>query len=217
MTLSHTSLARIGLLTALLAPFMAHATNGYFSHGYGAKALGIGAPSRSASINGNAFGADASFSGDDTSTFFIPEFGYTRRINVNTSIGIAVYGNGGMNTDYGSNPFSRFGGTGSAGVNLEQLFISPSVAYQLNDSHTVGVAINIAYQRFEAKGVGFFSGFSAAPASVSNQGVDSSAGAGVRLGWTGKVAPTVTWQLRHSRKLRHRDCGRGESAMDIGC
>ncbi|MEI6600891.1 MAG: outer membrane protein transport protein, partial [Comamonadaceae bacterium] len=55
--------------------------------------------------------------------------------------------------------------------------------------------------RFEAKGVGFFSGFSAAPGNVSNQGVDSSTGAGVRLGWTGKVAPTVTLGATWASKI----------------
>jgi long-chain fatty acid transport protein len=235
MKLSRTSIARTGLLAALLTPFIAQATNGYFSHGYGAKAQGIAGvgialpqdalaaatnpagtaavgeradlgvsiflPSRGAAISGNAFGADASFSGDDTSTFVIPEFGYARKLNATTSIGIAVYGNGGLNTDYGTNPFSRFGGTGSTGVNLEQLFFTPSIAYKLNDTHTVGAALNLAYQRFEAKGVGFFAGFSAAPGSLSNQGVDSSTGVGVRLGWTGKVTPSITLGATWASKI----------------
>jgi long-chain fatty acid transport protein len=221
-----------------LVPFIAHATNGYFSHGYGAKAQGIGGvgialpqdtlaaatnpagtaavgdradlgvsvflPSRGASITGNAFGADANYSGDDTSSFVIPEFGYTRKIDASTSIGIAVYGNGGLNTDYGTNPFSRFGGTGSTGVNLEQLFITPSVAYKLSETNTVGVALNLAYQRFEAKGVGFFAaipGISTAPGSLSNQGVDTSTGAGVRLGWSAKVTPGLTLGATWASKI----------------
>lgn len=57
----------------------------------------------------------------------------------------------------------------------------------------------------DAKGVGFFAGFSAAPGNVSDQGVDSSTGAGVRLGWTGKLAPGVTlgatWASRISGKF----------------
>lgn len=163
------------------------------------------APSREASITGNAFGPDATYSGNGKKNFFIPDFGITRQISPQLSWGVAVYGNGGMNTDYGTNPFGRFGATGSAGVNLEQLFISPSVAYKVNDAHTVGVALNVAHQRFSAKGLGLFGGFSATPASVSDQGTDTSTDAGVRLGWTGKVTPRLTlgatWASKVSGKF----------------
>jgi long-chain fatty acid transport protein len=92
--------------------------------------LTVFVPKRSADITGNAFGADQSYSGDATSTFFIPDFAFTRRINAQTSWGLAAYGNGGFNTDYSSNPFARFGATGSAGISLEQLIVTPSVAYK---------------------------------------------------------------------------------------
>lgn len=223
------------LAATLLAPMLANATNGYFSHGYGAKSQGIAgigiafpqdglaaatnpagtalvgsrldagltlfAPSRGADIVGNGFAADASYSGNDTATFLIPDFGYTRQINPDLAVGVAVFGNGGMNTDYGQNPFARFGATGRAGINLEQLFISPSVAYKINDTHTVGAALNVAYQRFEARGIGFFAGFSAAPGNVSDKGVDSSTGLGVRVGWIGQVTPQLTLGATWASKI----------------
>lgn len=232
MQLTHHPLCAttLALSAALLAP-LAHATNGYFSHGYGAKSQGIAgvgialpqdalaaasnpagtaavgtrldlgatlfAPRRSADIEGNAFGPDASYSGDGRKLFLIPDFGYTRALDARTSVGLAVYGNGGMNTGYDNNPYGRFGATGTAGVNLEQLFISPSVAHKLDEVHTLGAALNIAYQRFDARGIGLFSGFSAAPANVSDQGKDSDVGVGLRLGWTGQLTPQLrlggTW------------------------
>jgi long-chain fatty acid transport protein len=235
------SVRAISMAVALLVPVLASATNGYFSHGNGAKALGqagvgialpqdglaaatnpagtaavgnrydfgltVFAPNRGSEIAGNAFGADASFSGDDTRAFLIPDFGYTRQISPNLAVGLALYGNGGMNTDYGQNPFARFGATGRAGINLEQFFIAPSVAYKFNDTHTFGVALNLAYQRFEAKGVGFFAGFSSAPGNVSDKGVDSTTGVGVRLGWLGKVTPQLTlgatWASKISGKFEN--------------
>jgi long-chain fatty acid transport protein len=167
--------------------------------------LAVFAPSRSTDIVGNGAGADASYSGNDTSAFLMPEFGYTRQLNPNLAVGVAVYGNGGMNTDYGQNPYARFGATGAAGVNLEQLFISPSIAYKVNDTHTFGIALNVAYQRFKAKGIGFFSGFSSSPDNVSEQGTDSSTGAGVRLGWIGILTPQLslgaTWASKISGKF----------------
>src|SRR3546814_3949245 len=68
-----------------------------------------------------------------------------------------------LNTQFKDNPFARFGGSGEAGVNLEQLFITPSLAWRISDNHRVGVALNIAYQRFYARGLGLFAGFSQAP------------------------------------------------------
>ena len=235
MTVTPVVFRTIALAAIVTVPLLANATNGYFSHGYGAKSLGIAgvgialpqdalaaatnpagtaevgnrydlgltvfAPSRGAEIKGNAFGADASYSGDGSSIFLMPDFGYSRQVDPTTTIGLALYGNGGMNTDYSQNPYARFGATGAAGINLEQLFISPSVAYRLNDSHTLGLAINVAYQRFEAKGVGLFAGFSTAPANVSDQGVDSSVGVGVRLGWLGKVTPQLTLGATWASKI----------------
>jgi long-chain fatty acid transport protein len=235
MNLSSFSLRPVALAAALLAPLLANASNGYFSHGYGAKSEGMAGvgialpqdalaaatnpagtaavgnridlgvslfvPNRSASITQS--GSETSYDGNDTSKFLIPDFGYTREINPSTSVGLALFGNGGMNTDYASNPYARFGATGSAGINLEQLFISPSIAYKVNDNHTVGVALNVAYQRFSAKGIQVFGnfGFSSAPANLSDKDADSTTGAGVRLGWTGKVTPTLTLGATWASKI----------------
>lgn len=162
--------------------------------------LEVFTPDRGASITGNAFGPDQSFDGNDTRRFYIPEFGYNRVLSPTLAAGVAVYGNGGMNTDYGSNPYARFGATGPAGINLEQLFIAPAVAWRFAEGQSVGLALNLAYQTFEAKGISIFGGFSADPAHVSDNGTDSATGAGVRLGWQGRFGDHVTlgasWQSK---------------------
>ncbi|PKO88104.1 MAG: long-chain fatty acid transporter [Betaproteobacteria bacterium HGW-Betaproteobacteria-10] len=221
-------LVRAALLPVILAPSLALATNGYFSHGFGVKAQGlagvgialpqdglaaatnpagtvfvgnrldVGAtwfrPDRGAEVVGNGAGLNGTYDANDSKDFLIPEIGYVRQVSPQWAIGLAVYGNGGMNTDYGNNPFSAFGSTGSAGVNLEQLFISPSLAYKLTENHALGLALNLAYQRFEAKGLGAFDNafFSSAPGSVSNRGTDTATGWGFRLGYTGKLTPDLT-------------------------
>jgi long-chain fatty acid transport protein len=160
-------------------------------------------PSRGASISGNGAGANGSFSGDDTENFLIPELGYVRQLSEQLSFGFALHANGGMNTDYGRNPFAPFGSKGSAGVNLEQLFITPSLAWKLDDRNSVGIATTFAYQRFEMKGVQAFANpfFSASPTDVSNKGVDSSTGWGWKLGWTGEVTPGVTLGATYSSRV----------------
>jgi len=198
-------LAGVGI--ALPQDALAGATNpaGIAAVGHRADVgLTLFAPRRSASLTGNAFGPDESFSGDGKKTFAIPEFGYVRPINAQTSVGLAVYGNGGMNTDYAQSPYSRFAGPGEAGINLEQLFISPSVAYKVNDTHTVGAALTVAHQRFKAKGIGFFGGFSAFPGNVSDQGIDRTTGAGIRLGWTGQITPELRLGATWASKINGR-------------
>lgn len=178
-------------------------------------------PKRGASIEGNAFSADQSFNGNDTKSFLIPELGYSQHINKSLTAGIAIYGNGGMNTDYGTNPYSRFGGQGSAGVDLSQLFISPALAWQITDAHSIGVAVNLVYQRFKAKGIGVFAPFSSDPSHLSDEGYDSSTGYGVRLGWTGKITDYLTlgatWQSKTTMGefKKYRGLFAGKGGFDI--
>ena len=236
------SAARSALLAALpaaaLLPLAAHATNGYFSDGFGSKAEGQGGvgiawaqdalaaatnpagtalvgsrldlgldwfiPRRSAEIIGNAFGADASYNGDGRKNFFIPSVGYAQQLSDTLAAGVALYGNGGLETKYADNPYARFGATGTAGVDLEQLFISPSLAWKPAADQSLGAALNIAYQRFKAEGLGVFAGFSSGPANVSDRGTDNSLGVGVRLGWTGTLAPGLTAGATWASKVHGR-------------
>ena len=219
-------LIHTAVLPLLLAPGLALATNGYFSHGYGVKSQGLAGtaialpqdglaaatnpagtafvgnrfdvglnwfrPSRGSEISGNGAGLNGSYDANDTQNFFIPELCFVTQVSPEVALGVAIYGNGGMNTDYGSNPFRAFGATGSAGVNLEQLYVSPSVAYKLTENHALGLALNFAYQRFKAEGIGPFGAYSASPGNFTNQGTDSATGWGVRLGYTGRITPEVT-------------------------
>jgi long-chain fatty acid transport protein len=149
-------------------------------------------PQRSASITGNAFGPNEGFNGNKIKVFVIPEGGVVYHLPHDLTFDLALYGNGGMDTDYGTNPYGRFGAKGSAGVDLEQLFISPTLAWQFLPGESVGVSLNIMDQFFRAHGIGIFSGFSEAPGSVSNQGEDSSVGFGFRIGYQGELTSWLT-------------------------
>lgn len=160
-------------------------------------------PDRGASIVGNGFGLDGTYDGNDTKSFLIPEFGYNRTLSPSLTFGVAVYGNGGMNTDYKTNPFAALGSTGNAGVDLMQLFVAPTVAWKTGN-HSFGASLNLAYQRFKAEGIQGFElmGFSSSPGNVSNRGYDDSTGLGVRVGWTGQVSPTVTLGATYQSKTK---------------
>lgn len=178
------------------------------------------APHRSADIVGNAFGADQHFSGNGDRNFFIPEFGYSKQLSPTLGAGVAVYGNGGMNTRYRANPYGRFGATGTAGVNLEQLFVTPSLAWKPHADHSIGVGLNVAYQRFKAEGIGLFGGFSASPGQVSNRGNDDTLGVGVRVGWVGQLLPGVsvgaTWASKvHGRFSKYKGLFADRGGFDV--
>jgi long-chain fatty acid transport protein len=161
-------------------------------------------PKRSADIAGNAAPVNGRYDGNGKKHFFMPELGAVKLIGPHLAAGIAVYGNGGMNTDYerGIPLFGR----GEAGVNLEQLFISPNLAWKVSEHHAIGAAVNFGYQRFEAKGLGNFDNpvFSSSPGKVTDRGVDTSTGWGVRLGYTGRLTPDFTIGATWASKIKGR-------------
>ena len=176
-------------------------------------------PDRSASRLGSAGGAgffDASVSGNETQDFFIPEFGYNKMLNDNLSLGVTVYGNGGMNTNYAGGQLDQgvcgggapngvkvnmLCGTGNLGVDLSQLIIAPTIAYKFAPNHSFGVSPLIAYQRFKAYGLNAFSPISSDPAHLSDNGYDSTWGGGLRIGYYGKLMPALAVGAAYSTEI----------------
>ena len=149
----------------------------------------------------------------DSNDFYIPHFGVNWKIGNDQAIGLAIYGNGGMNTDYPAftNPYcAGFGGgsgtycAGATGVDLAQLFINASYAFKLNAKNSLGVSLIAAYQRFKATGVGSFAAFSSDPSKLSNNGYDSSTGFGLKIGWQGEVASNLTLGASYQTKTHMR-------------
>ncbi len=197
------------VLTALAATPVC-ATDGYFDFGYGIQSKGTGGAgvafpqdSLAPAINpaGVAFLANrvdagltyfqpdrgaslgpAQFDGNGIQRFYIPEAGFNYSLSEHFDTALAVYGNGGMNTDY-KTPIPGFGTT-SAGVNLSQVFITPTVAYRINENHAFGIAPLFAIQDFKAHGLQDF--------GIQNNGDDYSYGGGVRIGYTGKFTDWLT-------------------------
>ncbi|MFA7585808.1 MAG: outer membrane protein transport protein [Novosphingobium sp.] len=148
-------------------------------------------PRRGARIEGNMAGLDGRHSGNGVSTFVLPEVGYVRPLSDRVAVGIAINGNGGMNTTYKRNPFASFGATGKAGVDLKQVFITPTVAVRVVEGHSLGVSPIIMAQSFEARGIQPFAGASSDPARFSNRGTGLSTGFGLRVGYLGTVVEGV--------------------------
>jgi len=158
------------------------------------------APDRGSEVVGNPM-FSGTYDGNGAESFLIPEFGYNRMLNPNLALGISVYGNGGMNTEYTTSPFAALGGSSPAGVDLSQLFIAPTIAWK-SGAHAFGASLNLAYQRFQARGLQPFAMFSSDAANMTDRGYDTSTGWGVRVGWTGQITPSVTLGATYQTKTQ---------------
>ena len=141
------------------------------------------------SLNGN--------STSDSKNFYIPEIAVNWMLRPDMALGLTIYGNGGMNTDYaggeincGQGPANLLCGQGRLGVNMSQLIVAPTFAWKFAPQQSIGISPLFAYQQFEAKGLQAFDNpmqsFSAYPGYVTDKGNDSSTGWGFRLGYQGK-------------------------------
>jgi long-chain fatty acid transport protein len=241
------------MTAAALAPLAAYATDGYFPHGHGMKAKGMGGaamamtadsfggadnpatmawvgdrvdfgadwfrPDRSAKREGSAMGTgalDGAADGNETQNFIVPEFGFNKMLRPDLSLGISVVGHGGMNTDYPSGQLDQgicqggapngvrvnlLCGSGNLGVDLAQLVFAPTLAYRFAPGHSLGVAPLVAYQRFKAYGLDAFKPISSDPDNLTNRGYDDSWGAGLRVGYYGRITPAFAVGAAYATKI----------------
>jgi long-chain fatty acid transport protein len=152
-------------------------------------------PVRYGTITGNQLpegypNVNLTYDGNRVKNFELPELGYSLRYRPNLALGVAIFGNGGLNTSYKA-PVQLLGST-RGGVDIDQVFISPTLAYRAGGHNYFGVAANIAVQRFAAEGLQYIEAISSDPAHVTNNGYSYASGAGVRVGWLGELNRAVS-------------------------
>ena len=153
-------------------------------------------PNRNATISGNTLppvypDVNGAYDGNRVKNFVLPELGYSLQYRPNLALGVAIYGNGGLNTSY-TTPILLLGTT-RGGVNIEQVFISPTLAYKVGAHNSFGIAANIDIHLFADEGLqNFDSTASIDPAHVSNNGNSYGTGGGVRVGWLGELNRVVS-------------------------
>ena len=183
-------------------------------------------PQRDASRSGSG---PANIDGQSTSgseNFFVPEMGIHWRYSPTVAFGVTVFGNGGMNTDYGGGeipaasacasfnpnpgPYNLLCGNGKLGVDLMQLMIAPYLSWQFTPGHSIGVAPVVTYQRFEAEGVQAFDNpmLSTSPGNVTNRGTDDSWGIGVRVGYMGQINKFLSIGVAYASKVDMDEFGK---------
>ena len=144
----------------------------------------------------------------DNDLFLIPGFGVNLPLDDRSAIGIALVGQGGMNTEYDTatfanfapppgtpqNPAGEFTATEPTGIDLAQVALGITYARELSPfaglgltRQSIGITPILAVQRFEAKGLQPFKALSVSPDNVTNNGYDYSYGGGARIGWLGSL------------------------------
>ncbi len=141
----------------------------------------------------------------ESNHFLIPNFGANWMISNDASVGLSVYGNGGMNSDWkasGIGGGTGVFGAGDAGVDYSQLFINGSYARKFaGGKASWGLSAILAYHRFKANGVSTFAGVSNDPTRLTNLGHKDSFGFGGKFGVTGEVSDGFRLAASYQSKI----------------
>ncbi|MGH8595781.1 MAG: OmpP1/FadL family transporter, partial [Gammaproteobacteria bacterium] len=147
--------------------------------------------------------------------FVVPALGYSRRWGERTTLGIAMYANGGLNTSYGRAFYDEaarriagqrpgdpgFPTRGKIGVDFAQFITALSAAFRASERWTLGIAPLIIIQKFSARGLEGFASLSADPTSLDGRDSDYELGAGVRVGAIYQLRPDVRLGAQYSSPL----------------
>lgn len=131
--------------------------------------------------------------------FFTPHFGMKHEYTKNHALGLTLYGNGGLNTNW-KKPNPAFGSS-RLGGNLLQLCFAPSYSYYNEEyCQAFGIAPVFCLQFFKLKGLQNLANdtFSICPNHVTNRGHSTSAGIALRFGWMGSLNDRVSFGVAYT-------------------
>lgn len=161
-------------------------------------------PNREFTVTGAPSGAPGTFGlapgtvKSDSKMFVMPSFGANFQVRENTTFGVSMFGNGGMNTNYKAPVF----GQTPTGVNLMQMFVTPTLAQRIAKKHSVGLTAILGWQQFKAEGLGAFSMFSSAATKLTNNGNSSAMGLGGKFGYMGEWSKYFTVGASYQTRVK---------------
>ncbi|MDX1941682.1 MAG: outer membrane protein transport protein [Saprospiraceae bacterium] len=170
--------------------------------------IGLFSPIRQYSVIGapsmlpNTFGLLPGTIESGTEYFIVPAIGANWAFSEKSALGLSIYGNGGMNTDYSTATFFDESSS-STGVNLSQLFAELSYAYEFAKGQSLGISGVAGYQMFEAKGLNAFGqfGLSSDATKLSNNDMDNAFGLGFKMGYLGKISDQISVGATYQSKI----------------
>jgi long-chain fatty acid transport protein len=181
--------------------------------------------------NGGAFTIGPNKIDSENEFFPIPFVGMNRALSDVDFLAAAFYARGGMNTKWeggtasfdpdgpGPAPVMTFDGTyggGTAGVDLMQAFLNLTYARKFSDQFSLGASAIFAMQRFEARGVSTFAGFTETfarsggtvmPNNLSGNGHDMSYGYGASVGFQWNPTDMFSFAAAYTTKMSMGEFG----------
>ncbi len=164
-------------------------------------------PNRGYTVTGNpsgipgTMGLTAGTVESGSKAFIEPSLGANWMINEKSSFSAAIFGNGGMNTNYDKQTFYD-PSSKSTGINLAQMFVGLTYSRKIAEKHSLGVTALFVYQYFSAKGIASFGQMSQAPTKLSGNGTDNGTGVGFKLGYMGQLAKGLTLGVSYQPKIK---------------
>ncbi|MFC1492608.1 OmpP1/FadL family transporter [candidate division KSB1 bacterium] len=171
--------------------------------------IALFSPFRDYTITGNPSGYPNTFPltpgkiESDSKFFIIPSFSANWRIDEKSTFGLALFGNGGMNTDYDTKTFNHpmLTVTQPTGVNLSQMFAALTYAREFVEDHSFGVTGIVAYQWFKATGMQAFGGYSSDAMNLTDNDNSKSFGFGARFGYMGRLSSKFSVGASYQTKM----------------
>jgi long-chain fatty acid transport protein len=210
--------AALGAATLLAVPWqLAQATQGTFPHGYGVKSEGmggvvlalpqdalVGASNPAGMVwvgtrvdaglallkvdNGIDFAGQTISGSEDNDLYIIPQLGANYMLDEVSSIGLSVVGNG-VGTAYGRD--SNVGGLQRPGSEFQQMVATLSYARKFGERHSLGLGLMLIRQQLDIDGT----------SSIGlPEGRDESYGAGLRLGYLGRLSDNLSLGLSYATR-----------------
>ncbi|MCU4158127.1 outer membrane protein transport protein [Carboxylicivirga sp. A043] len=176
--------------------------------------VGFFNPNRQYTVTGNPSMMDGTMGlmpgtvESDSKWFIMPSMGANWMINEKSSFSAALFGNGGMNTDYpptimpDGTPVGTFGSNGATGVDLAQMFLDLTYSRKLGEKHSVGISLIGTFQYFEATGLSNFAPFSSNPEKLTANGHDNSFGIGFKIGYMGHLTDALSVGASYQPKIK---------------
>ncbi len=142
------------------------------------------------SIKGNPVPTNNCFY-KSTPDVFIPDAGYNKMISDCVSLGVSVWGRGSSNL-FGERVGGNLYGSSNLSSTLIIAYATPTIAWKINNIHSLGFGIDLALGRTKNKGFQSLKQNSIHPNHVTNKGYDFAPGAGFHIGWLGKITHEIT-------------------------
>jgi len=128
----------------------------------------------------------------------VPEGGFNMQISPDLTAGVSLFGVG-VGVDYGR-PLAPAEGAEKAKSSLEVAIAAPTMTYKVADGQYAGVSLELAYERFMAKGLLVPDG-EGGLAPLPSHGTSSAVGYGARFGYMWLPAPELSLGISYATRI----------------